>query len=52
MLSAVVIRRDTNMPGHGFFTLARKLSLYGGGDNLKFWLDEIKRVHKHWADSS
>ena len=49
LLSAVVIHRDNNMPGQGFFKLARQLHLYSGGDDLKFFLDELKRVHAQWA---
>ena len=50
MLSAVVIHRDNNMPGMGFFKLARELGAYTGSDDLKFYLDELKRVHQHWGD--
>ena len=49
LLSAVVIRRDKNKPGRGFFVLARRLGLYGGGDDLGYWLAELRRVHDHWA---
>ena len=47
--SAVVVLAEEGKPGQGFFTLARQLGLYGGGDDLKFWLDEIKRVHQCWT---
>ena len=50
LLSAVVIRKDENMPGNGFFTLAKRLGLHKGGDNLGFWLAELRRVHDHWAE--
>ena len=49
LLSAVVIRRDKNKPGRGFFVLARRLGLYRGGDDLGYWLAELRRVHDHWA---
>jgi hypothetical protein len=49
MLSAVVIHRDNNMPGKGFFKLARELGVYAGSDDLKFYLDELKRVHQYWG---
>ena len=52
LLSAVVVRADEGKPGQGFFTLARRLGLYQGGDDLKFWLDEIKRVHAHWSEAT
>ena len=31
LLSAVVVRRDTDMPGDGFFDLAQHLRLHEGG---------------------
>ena len=34
LLSAVVIRRDKNMPGAGFFNLARRLGLHGSGNDF------------------
>ena len=49
LLSAVVIRIDKNMPGNGFFALARRLGLYRAGDNFEYWLQELTRVHDHWA---
>lgn len=48
LISVVVIHRDNNMPGPGFFKLARELGLYVGKDDLKFFLDELKRVHSYW----
>ncbi len=50
LLSAVVIRRDMNMPGKGFFALAKRLGLLREGDNLEYWLAELRRVHDHWAE--
>jgi len=52
LLSAVVVLAEEGKPGQGFFTLARDLGLYEGGDDLKFWLDEIKRVHQYWTSAS
>ena len=49
LLSAVVIRKDENTPGNGFFTLAKRLGLHPGGDNLEFWLAELRRVHDYWS---
>ena len=49
LLSAVVVRKDENMPGNGFFTLAKRLGLHTEGDNLDFWLAELRRVHDYWA---
>jgi len=48
MLSAVVIAGDNNMPGQGFFTLARELGLHSGGDDLAFFCEELARVHATW----
>ena len=50
LLSAVVIRRDENMPGNGFFTLAKGLGLHTKGDNFEFWLAELRRVHDYWSE--
>ena len=50
LLSAVVIRRDKNMPGNGFFTLARSLHLHRDGDDLQYWLEELRRVHDYWLE--
>ena len=49
LLSAVVIRRDKNMPGTGFFTLAKRLGLHRRGDDLQYWLEELRRVHDYWS---
>lgn len=49
LLSAVVIGKESNMPGFGFFTCARQLRVYSGGDDLTFWLAELKRVHEYWS---
>lgn len=49
LLSAVVIGKENNMPGSGFFTCARQLRLYSGKDDLKFWLDELTSVHEYWS---
>ena len=48
MLSAVVIHKDDNMPGNGFFALAQGLGLFRGGDRFQYFLEELKRVHVHW----
>ena len=48
MLSAVVIHRDNNIPGQGFFTLARELGLYRGNNDLMFFVNELRRVHDYW----
>jgi hypothetical protein len=49
LLSAIVIGKENNMPGTGFFACARQLRLYSGRDDLEFWLRELKRVHDYWS---
>ena len=49
LLSAVVIHVDDNMPGNGFFTLATRLGLFRGRDRFIFFVQELRRVHDHWA---
>lgn len=44
MLSAVVVHKDTRIPGQGFFKLARELGRYSGSDDL-FHVRELKAVH-------
>lgn len=48
LLSAVVIHRDNNIPGEGFFTLARELGIYNENDDLLFFIQELRRVHDYW----
>jgi hypothetical protein len=49
LLSAVVIHRDNNIPGKGFFTLARDLGLQSATtDDLLFFIGELRRVHDYW----
>ena len=51
MLSAVVISKSRNIPGAGFFKLAKKLGLQSDDEgNVKFWLKEIRRVHDYWGE--
>ena len=48
MLSSVVIRQDKNMPGQGFFKLARELKKHHGYKDSLFWAYEIIKVHNYW----
>jgi hypothetical protein len=48
LLSAVVIHKDDNMPGNGFFALAQGLKLFRGGDRFLYFVEELRRVHDHW----
>ena len=49
MLSAVVVHKDSLKPGTGFFTLARSLRLFDGEDEVKFYIQELRKVHDYWA---
>jgi len=49
MLSAVVVHKESLKPGQGFFTLAQSLGLFAGGDEDKFYIQELRRVHDFWA---
>ena len=52
LLWAVVVSKTRNIPGDGFFDLAKSLGLQSSGeDNFKFWLKELRRVHDHWTKS-
>ena len=51
LLSAVVVQKEFNIPGKGFFALARRLDLYSGHDDLSdvaFWASEVTKVHAAW----
>lgn len=48
LLSAVVVSRDTRLPGRGFFSLMRLLGSGDDGDEALF-VRELQRVHFHWA---
>ena len=47
MLSALVVNKQSGMPGRGFFRLARSWGLDTSNPN-RFWRRELKRVSKHW----
>jgi hypothetical protein len=46
LLSAVVVRQTTGMPGATFFAFARELR--DGGDDVALWERELQRVHDYW----
>jgi len=56
MLSAVVILKEYNSPGVGFFECARGLGKYHGSndakDRLMFWIRELEQVHNYWQSHS
>jgi hypothetical protein len=49
LLPALVINREFNNPGPGFFTIAQELGRYRGGDELAYWTGELNAVHDYWA---
>lgn len=52
LLSAVVVSQATNMPGKGFFNLAREFQLLHSGESeVAFFRSEIARVHRAWSGS-
>ena len=53
LLSAVVILKDENKPGMGFFDLAKELRRQSSNeDDLLFWIEELIRVHAHWRNAN
>lgn len=49
MLTAIVVHRQDNIPGKGFFELARHLRrLSDHNDELLFFCHEVTRVHAAW----
>jgi len=45
----VLVVQEDNMPGEGFFKLARDLGLFLGDDKLAFWVKELNRVWDYWS---
>jgi len=53
MLSAIVVHREDNMPGKGFFQLAETLGLLKARqDKIGFWCKEVARVHNSWGSEA
>lgn len=50
MLSAIVVSRDTMLPGKGFFHLGQQLrQTEPNEDEMAFAVREIRRVHDYWG---
>jgi len=50
MISAIVVSRDTMLPGHGFFKLGQELDrVEPGEDEMAFAIRQIRRVHEYWS---
>lgn len=53
MLTAIVVHRQDNVPGHGFFELAQRLGLLRpSADKVAFFCGEVARVHRAWQAAS
>ena len=51
MLTAIVVHKQDNIPGPGFFELAQHLGLYRNNqDKLVFFCNEVTRVHAAWKN--
>jgi hypothetical protein len=50
MLSAIVVSKDTMLPGRGFFNLGEQLRLtVPGEDEVAFAVRQIQLVHDYWS---
>jgi hypothetical protein len=50
MLSAIVVSKDTMLPGKGFFTLGQQLRrTLRDNDEISCALREMKRIHEYWS---
>jgi hypothetical protein len=55
MLGSVVMRKDTGMPGNGYFKGACRLGQFdadGKKDKRAFWAEEMERVYGLWSSDS
>lgn len=49
MISAIVVSKDTMLPGHGFFNLGQQMrQVDPGEDEIGFAVRQIRLVHEHW----
>ncbi len=46
LLSAVVVRKNIEVPGNGFFSNAIRLGLNIGKNKVVFYVDELRKVYK------
>jgi hypothetical protein len=49
LLSAVVLYGQGDEMHPAFFRLARELGVNRSGDDLEFFIDELRRVHEYWS---
>ena len=52
LLSAVVLYGQGEELHPAFFQLARDLGLNQNGDDLEFFINELRRVHEYWSKAS
>ena len=53
LISAIVVSKDTMLPGHGFFNLGQELhQTLAGEDEIGFAVRQIKRVHNYWSQEA
>lgn len=53
MLSAIVVSRDTMLPGHGFYDLGKQLrQVPDGEDEMAFAVRQIQGVHDYWTNAA
>lgn len=53
LLSAVVVHKgDDEMPGPGFFRLARDLGTFKGGDQKIYWATGFMQVCSFWKENA
>ena len=48
LLSTVVIHKDNNMPGKGYFKMAKRIGLHTGNDDFMFYINELRKVHNYY----
>ena len=48
LLVIVVVKNDTKIPGKGLFAWAAKKGLHTDTDDMRFFANELNRVHKYW----
>jgi hypothetical protein len=51
MMTALIVRKDGERPGAGFFQLARRLGL-DVSDPEKFWMGEVNKVFASWQNEA
>src|SRR5271155_3346609 len=50
MLCAVAVRKDTGIPGAGFFKVAEGLGKIKNSDDRDFYEKELEKVYKFWGE--